>query len=439
VPAARIAIRFAALCAVTAACLLVAAPSAFGFGFLTKWGSEGSGAGQLDAPFGVATDTAGNVYVSERDNERIQVFDSSGTFLRMWGWGVDTGANAFQVCTSSCQAGIEGSGAGQFDNPFDVEVGPNGNVYVAEGANDRIQRFTAAGALLGGWGTSGTDEGEFVLPGALGTDPTGNVYVADAGNDRIQKFTSVGSFVRTWGWGVDNGANAFQICSSGCQQGLASLTPGDGQFFLPNSIAVNADSEVYVGASENNRIQKFDLLGNFLTKWGMEGSDSAEFSAPDGVAIDPAGDVYVSDGGNSRIQKFSHDGDFFTKFGGPGIGDGQFDFPLDLDFDSAGNLYVIDRFNNRVQKFGGGPPATSITKAPKKKTLKRKARFKFTADQGDSTFECKLDKKAFKPCESPFETKRLKRARHKFKVRAVDLLGIPDPTPAKRSWKVRKP
>jgi sugar lactone lactonase YvrE len=436
VPTGLSAIRFAALCAATAVCLLSAAPSAFGFGFLTKWGSEGSGAGQLDAPFGIATDSSGNVYVSERDNERIQVFDSSGTFLRMWGWGVDTGANAFQVCTSSCQAGIEGSGAGQFNNPFDVEVGPSGNVYVVDGANNRIQSFTPAGTLNGGWGVSGTDEGEFALPSAMGTDPFGNVYVADAANSRIQKFTSAGSFVRMWGWGVDNGANAFQVCLTGCQQGISGT--GNGQFSLPNSLAVNADAEVYVGESENDRIQKFDLVGTFLTKWGTAGSDNAEFSSPDGVAIDPSGDVYVSDGGNHRIQKFSHDGDFFTKFGSFGVGDGQFDFPLDLDSDSAGNLYVIDRFNNRVQKFGGGPPATSITKAPKKRTLKRKARFKFSADQGGSTFECKLDGKPFNACASPFVTKRLKRGRHKFKVRAVDLLGISDPSPAKRSWKVRR-
>jgi tripartite motif-containing protein 71 len=429
--------RTAALCSAIAACLLVVAPSALGFGFLTKWGAEGSAAGQLAAPFGVATDASGNVYVSERDNERIQVFDSSGTFLRMWGWGVDDGANAFQVCTSSCQAGIEGSGAGQFDNPFDVEVGPNGNVYVVEGINDRIQRFTPAGALIGGWGVSGTDEGELDLPTALGTDPFGNVYVTDTNNNRVQKFTSVGSFTRMWGWGVDNGANGFQVCTSSCQAGI--MGAGNGQFVFPNSLAVNANSDVYVVESESNRIQKFDLLGNFLTKWGTAGSGSAQFNAPDGVAIDSAGDVYVSDGANDRIQKFSHDGDFFTKFGSFGTGDGQFDFPLDLDFDSAGNLYVIDRFNNRVQKFGGGPPATSIAKGPKKKTLKRKARIKFTSDQVDSTFECKLDRKAFKACDSPFETKRLKRDRHRFKVRAVDLLGTPDPTPAKRSWKVRKP
>jgi tripartite motif-containing protein 71 len=420
------------------ACIAVAAPPAFGFGFVAEWGTTGSGAGQFDFPSSIATDADGNVYVGERDNERIQVFDSSGSFLRMWGWGVDTGANAFQVCTSSCQAGIEGSGTGQLDNPFGLNIAPNGNLYVADQGNDRIQIFTPAGTPSGGWGVGGTAESQFTNPGAIATDPFGNVYVADTSNNRIQKFTSAGSFVRTWGWGVDNGANVFQICLSGCHQGLASLTPGDGQFFNPNSIAVDADADVYVGESENNRVQKFDLLGNFLTKWGTEGSGNGEFSAPSGIAVDPAGDIFVGDGGNNRIQKWSNDGDFLTKFGSFGTGDGQFDGPVDVATDSEGNLYVVEFFGNRVQKFGGGPPATSITKGPKKKTLKRKARFKFTSDQGGSTFECKLDKQAFKPCDSPFGTKRLRRARHKFKVRAVDLLGVPDPTPAKRSWKVRK-
>jgi tripartite motif-containing protein 71 len=438
VPAARSAIRFAVLCAATAVCLLVAATSAFGFGFLTKWGTTGSGAGQFDAPSSIATDADGNVYVGERDNERIQVFDSSGEFLRMWGWGVDTGANAFQICTSSCQAGIEGSGIGQLDNPFGLDIAPNGNLYVADQGNDRIQIFTPSGNPVGGWGVSGTAEGQFTNPGAITTDPMGNVYVADTSNNRIQKFTSAGSFVRTWGWGVDNGSNAFQICFLGCQQGLASLTPGDGQFFHPNSIAADADADIYVGESENNRVQKFNLLGNFLTKWGTEGTGNGQFIAPGGIAVDPSGDIYVGDGGNDRIQRWSNDGDFLLKFGSFGTGDGQFDGPTDVASDSEGNLYVVEFFGDRVQKFGGGPPATSITKAPKKKTFKRKVRFKFSADQADATFECKLDKKQFKACESPFETMHLKRARHRFKVRAIDLLGVPDPTPAKRSWKVRK-
>jgi hypothetical protein len=84
-----------------------------------------------------------------------------------------------------------------------------------------------------------------------------------------------------------------------------------------------------------------------------------------------------------------------------------------------------------------GPPETTITKHPKKKTQKRKARFRFAATPADgAAFECKLDKKEFKPCDSPYK-KRVRRGRHKLQVLAtVD--SVTDPTPAKFKWKVRR-
>jgi DNA-binding beta-propeller fold protein YncE len=84
------------------------------------------------------------------------------------------------------------------------------------------------------------------------------------------------------------------------------------------------------------------------------------------------------------------------------------------------------------------PPDTKITKKPKRETTKRKAKFKFKATEPESTFECKLDRKPFKPCDSPYK-KRVKRKRHRFKVRAIDSAGNVDPTPAKRKWKVIEP
>jgi len=80
-------------------------------------------------------------------------------------------------------------------------------------------------------------------------------------------------------------------------------------------------------------------------------------------------------------------------------------------------------------------PKTKITKGPKKRTEKRKARFAFTSDEEGSTFECKVDKKPFKPCTSPKKV-RVKPGRHVFKVEATDPGGNTDPTPAKRRWRV---
>jgi hypothetical protein len=87
---------------------------------------------------------------------------------------------------------------------------------------------------------------------------------------------------------------------------------------------------------------------------------------------------------------------------------------------------------------GGEAPNTEITKAPKKKTPKTKAKFKFAASEPNSTFECKLDKGKFKACKSPRKYKRLDQGKHRFQVRAVAPDETPDPTPAKHAWKIKR-
>ena len=88
---------------------------------------------------------------------------------------------------------------------------------------------------------------------------------------------------------------------------------------------------------------------------------------------------------------------------------------------------------------GGGdanPPETTITKGPKQKTEKTKAKFKFDSNESGSSFECKLDKKSFKPCQSPRKYKNLDPGKHKFQVRATDQAGNTDASPAKYKFKV---
>ena len=85
---------------------------------------------------------------------------------------------------------------------------------------------------------------------------------------------------------------------------------------------------------------------------------------------------------------------------------------------------------------GGGPPQTTITRGAPRKLEKSKVKFKFKSSEPNSTFECKLDKKPYKPCSSPRKVKRLDEGKHKFKVRAIDEAGNVDPSPAKDKFKV---
>ena len=209
-------------------------------------GIQGGGAGQLHYPYGVATDSSGDVYVADQSNERIDEFSAAGAFIKAYGWGVSNGASQFETCTSTCQPGIAGAGAGQFYNPRGVATDSSGDVYVADTDQARIEEFSAAGAFIKayGWGVSdgmnqfetctstcqagreGYGAGEFNLYGPTGiaTDPSGDVYVTDESIDRIEEFSAAGAFIKAYGWGVSNGASQFETCTSTCQAGI----PGGG-------------------------------------------------------------------------------------------------------------------------------------------------------------------------------------------------------------------
>jgi tripartite motif-containing protein 71 len=132
---------------------------------------------------------------------------------------------------------------------------------------------------------------------------------------------------------------------------------GDGQFGQynsPNGIAVDSHGNVYVTDYDNNRVQKFDSNGNFITKWGSEGSKDGQFLNPQGIAVDSHGNVYVTDVSNNRVQKFDSNGNFITKWGSEGSNDGQFGQHSSLDgiaVDSHGNVYVTDEGNTRIELF----------------------------------------------------------------------------------------
>ena len=238
------------------------------------------------------------------------------------------GVQAADTDTFVTKWGTEGSGDGQFYNPFGIAVDSSGDIYVAEsqdigGQNHRIQKFSSDGTFLLKWGSKGSSDGQFDYPEGVAVDSSGNVYVTDANNRRIQKFSSDGTFLLKWG----------------------SLGSGDGQFVTPQGVAVDLSGNVYVVDYGNKRIQKFSSTGTFLTKWGTEGSGDGQFSNPWGIAVDSSDNVYVVDRGNNRIQKFSSTGTFLTKWYG------GFHYPQDVAVDSLGNVYVSDEQNHRIQKF----------------------------------------------------------------------------------------
>ncbi len=166
--------------------------------------SPGAGAGQCSNPQGVATDSeTGRIFLADRNNNRIDVFEANGTFLFAFGWGVADGTTAaLQKCTATCFKGIAGSGDGQFNLPRRVAVdnapasASRHDVYVLDSENHRVQKFSPEGAYLGKVGKAGEGAGEIKDGRAqLATGPGGAVYVGDTlGTEalgfepRIEKF-----------------------------------------------------------------------------------------------------------------------------------------------------------------------------------------------------------------------------------------------------------
>jgi hypothetical protein len=220
-------------------------------------------------------------------------------------------------------------------------------------------------------------DGQFQQPGNLAFDSQGNVYVMDAGNHRIQKFDRAGHFLTKWGTFCDLNGEAG-VVGRGCvdPDGGGPLESGDGQFFLNllggAGIATDSQDHVYVVDQGNNRVQVFDRHGTFLRKWGSKCPSRFGpcdgFSGPRGMAIDGHDFVYVYDGGlNSgdpfdtvdRVQKFDTNGNRVLKFQlcGPYTGNTcntpNEITPLNgyaLATDANNNVYVLRQFSS-VAKF----------------------------------------------------------------------------------------
>ena len=292
--------RWSVLGSAIALVIALTATPAHGRYFVTQWGGFGKGPGQFDGADGVAADAAGNVYVADEFNHRVQKFTSSGEFITEWdvftpeGVDTDSAGNVYVTDTLEIQ---KFTSSGEFITAWkprgalafeffaaDVAIDAAGNGYVADSFNDRVYKFAPSGKLVTRWGRNGQRPGRFDSAEGIATDSRGNVYVADFFNDRVQKFTSSGKFITKWG------------------------------VFLPRGVDTDSAGNVYVAST--SEIQKFTSSGKFITKWGRSGAGPGEFCATGDVTTDSAANVYVTDAYN-RVQKFSQTTGSQASGGGP--------------------------------------------------------------------------------------------------------------------------
>jgi 6-phosphogluconolactonase (cycloisomerase 2 family) len=341
------------------------------------------------------------------------------------------------VAIASATDTFGGFGSG-LAGPRWVALGPEDrSLYLALSFDDGVARFTRnpstgaltyAGCITGNsdfappctaapTAVSGGQASGFNNPRALEISADGSsLYLAGANDFAVVRFARNPS----------TGALTFTDCLSGSQQvgptgsDACTLTPGATLVGDGSGLAQVRDLELsfddqtlYAAAQGDDSVAWFDrdLLGGALS---FASCVSADTDTPcSHVPRASAG------GGNSGLA-----GAESVEISADGLS----------AYANAEDDSAVARFSREPDD---DPPNTRLTKKPKKKTTKRKAKFKFKSNEPGSSFECKLDRKRFKPCDSPFK-KRVKVKKHKFKVRAIDSAGNVDPTPAKRKWKVVK-
>jgi len=321
--------------------------------------ADGTGAAaRFNNPGGVATDSTGNVYVADSDNETIRKITAAGVVSTLAG-------------TAGMVGSADGTGAvARFNSPTGVAVDSAGNVYVADQKNDTIRRVTASGVvttLAGTAGMVGSADGtgaaaRFNSPAGVAVHGAGNVYVADQFNYTIRKVTATGVVTTV------AGTPGFP--------GSADGTHAAASFGSPAGMAVDSTGNVYVADESNSTLRRVTAAGDVTTLAGTAGlfgntdgtGAAARFNNPIGVAVDGAGNVYVADQSNYTIRKITAAGDVTTLAGTAGLGGGadgtgaaaRFNNPIGVAIDSAGNVYVADSNNDTLRKITTAGVVTTL-------------------------------------------------------------------------------
>ena len=232
-----------------------------------SFGGEGSSAGRFIGPWGVTVNERNKIAVTDRHNNRVQIFSSDGTYLKSFG--------------------RNGDQEGEFVQPCGIAYLNNGNIVVADSGNDRLQIFTEQGEYLTQIGSEGNLDHQFNYPCGLSVDSDGNIIVADADNKLVKIFTPSGQFLRNFG---------EDLLVNPCH-------------------CIQKDQYFIVSDWGDDNIKVFNTDGDFLNKFGNKGEGDGEFHELRFLSVDKAGHLMVCDSANDRVQILELSGEFITEFG----------------------------------------------------------------------------------------------------------------------------
>src|SRR5579871_1674982 len=300
-------------------------------GVVSKIAPRGAQGG-IGAPFGVAADNAGNVWVADQSNSRVVEFSHSGQWIQTIGSG--GGPNPGENYPVGC-------GNGKMTIPTHLVLDSANNVYVSDPRCRAVYVFNSTGGYLRTfqWSTVKNP-----IPRGVGMDSAGNVYVAEFNTRKIYVFNTQGQQLSVF-------------------QGAPTST----DMADVRGIAVdNVNQRVYAVGAETNKVVVFSLAGKYLATWSSAGSTN--FSSIRFVTTDQVGDVYVSDVYGYVVWKFDKNGNLLpwsTPPAPPPNGGWNQLNGIAVD-PSTGYLYGVDTFGNRVQVFStfGGTTCPSKTNCP---------------------------------------------------------------------------
>ncbi|MCU0347587.1 MAG: gliding motility-associated C-terminal domain-containing protein [Saprospiraceae bacterium] len=309
-------------------------------------------------PHGIAVDTMGHIFIADRDNHTIRMFDT----------------NTGMVSTIAGMAGEPGSADGlgsaaRFNEPWGICATPDGVLYVADTKNNKVRKIALDGTVttIAGTGNFGTSNGAglsstFGDPTGIEVDSEGNIYVADHLTHIIRKINKLG-LVTT-------------LAGTPYVPGDADGTGPSAEFWRPYGLTLDPDGNILVADEWNHKIRKVTPLGEVTTLAGsgLEGlqngpATDAAFSYPWDLTVDDNGNVYVADGYNYVIRKIKANGEVETLAGSPqqsGSQDGNINV---ASFKGATgiawslktrDLFVCDAFNHLIRNVtvDGAPPAS---------------------------------------------------------------------------------
>lgn len=372
-------------------------------------GGFGSGVGQFHVLESIAIDDDGTIYVTDPQSQRVQAYKPGAGQWEVWGaggfgkgltgisifggaggtkrvatvektFGSDLGKVRFFEPSSQAQGEwttTDNAKPGGFSAIQGISLGMNGEMYVAESGNKRIQKLKTDGTKETMWNTAGPSQ-LLVNPAGIAINRTnGAVWVSDGTENKLYKYNKDGQFMKAvggtgvfaWPSGLDvdsagnvvvveRGNSRLQVFSDDGNflykydsADLMADLPGQTGFLGPADISVASSGYVYVLDTGNNRVVKLQNKpeDSKLVAVSVWQNNGISFDTPAGIAVDEFGNVYIADTNNHRIIKQNEEGEVLAIWGSYGAVPGEFESPLAVAVNQAGVVYVAD--GNRIQLF----------------------------------------------------------------------------------------